>query len=142
MIAFLLFPCVRSASEKTFLKPPNPGRVWPPFCLFSFISPYKWSTNLTINEKSIDGVLGTRIWGYSMVGVGKSIELWLVALLFWNNICFWYLSFFFSTSLILCYLHLGPKCHPSKVVMDLFLFFLWTCHLNPIDGFVIDVLTK
>ena len=40
------------------------------FCLFSFFSQCKdkYSTNLTINEKSINGVLGTQIWGSRMYG--------------------------------------------------------------------------
>ena len=32
------------------------------FCLFSFLSHDKHSTNLTINDKNIDGVLGTQTW--------------------------------------------------------------------------------
>ena len=34
------------------------------------------STNLTINEKIIDGMLGTRILGSMMVGEDESTELW------------------------------------------------------------------
>ena len=34
----------------------------------------KYSTNLTKNDKSIDGVLGTRTWGGKMVGADKSIH--------------------------------------------------------------------
>ena len=33
------------------------------FCLFSFFSHDKYSTNLTVDDKSIDGVLGTRTRG-------------------------------------------------------------------------------
>ena len=52
-----------------FLKnEPNP----PSFCLFSFFSHDKYSTNLTINDESIDGVLGTQ----RTVGADKSTELW------------------------------------------------------------------
>ena len=50
---------------------PNPVS----FCLFSFFSHDKYSTN-TINEKSVDGVLGTRTRGGRMVGADESTELW------------------------------------------------------------------
>ena len=33
------------------------------FCLFSFYSHDKYSTNLTIDDTSLDGVLGTQTWG-------------------------------------------------------------------------------
>ena len=46
----------------------------PLFDLFSFFSHDKYSTN-TINEKSIDGVLGTWTWGGRMVGKDESTEL-------------------------------------------------------------------
>ena len=46
------------------------------FCLFSFFSREKYSTNLTINYKSIHGVLGTRTRVSRMVGADKSTELW------------------------------------------------------------------
>ena len=36
------------------------GQTQPSFCLFSFFSPDKYSTNLTINDKSIDCVLGAQ----------------------------------------------------------------------------------
>ena len=55
-----------------FLNGPNPSS----FCLFSFFSHDKYST-ITINEKSIDGLLGTRTWGGRMVGADKYTELWL-----------------------------------------------------------------
>ena len=45
------------------------------FCLFSFFSGEKFSTNLTINDKSVDGMLGTRTQGSRMVGAEKSTEL-------------------------------------------------------------------
>ena len=51
------------------------GQTRPLFCLFSFFSHDKYSTN-TINDKSIDGVLGTRTWGSVMVGADESTELW------------------------------------------------------------------
>ena len=41
--------------------------------LFIFVI---FSTNLTINYKSVDGVLGTQAQGGRMVGVEKSTELW------------------------------------------------------------------
>ena len=50
---------------------PNPAS----FCLFSFLSHDKYSTN-TIKEKCVDGVLGTRTWGGRMVGAEESTELW------------------------------------------------------------------
>ena len=46
------------------------------FCVFLFISLDKNSTNLNINNKSVDGVLGTQTWGSRMVGADKSTELW------------------------------------------------------------------
>ena len=46
------------------------------FCLFLFFSHDKYSTNLTKNEKSIDGVLGTRTRGGKMVSADKSTEIW------------------------------------------------------------------
>ena len=51
---------------------PNPAS----FCLFSFFSHDKFSTNLTVNDKSVDGVLGTRTQCGRMVGADKSTELW------------------------------------------------------------------
>ena len=51
---------------------PNPAT----FCIFSFFSHDKYSRNLTINDKSIDGVLGIQTGGGSMVGADKSTELW------------------------------------------------------------------
>ena len=36
----------------------------------------KNSTNLTINDKSIDGVLGTKTRGSRIKGADKSTELW------------------------------------------------------------------
>ena len=36
----------------------------------------KYSTNLTLDEKSVDGVLGTQTRGSRMVGAVKSTELW------------------------------------------------------------------
>ena len=41
--------------------------------LFIFVI---FSTNLTINYKSVDGVLGTQAQGGRMVGADKSTELW------------------------------------------------------------------
>ena len=35
-----------------------------------------YSTSLTINDKSLDGVLGIRTWGGRIVGSDESIELW------------------------------------------------------------------
>ena len=47
-----------------------------PFCLFLFFSHDKYSTNLTINDKSIYGLLGTRTRAGGMVGTNESTELW------------------------------------------------------------------
>ena len=56
--------------EKTFnlylRNGPNPAS----FCSFSFFSYDIYSTNLNINYKSIDGVLGTRTQGGRMVSYG------------------------------------------------------------------------
>ena len=47
-----------------------------PFCLFSFFSQDKYSTNFTVNDKSIDGMHGTRTQGSSrMVGADLSTKL-------------------------------------------------------------------
>ena len=45
------------------------------FCLLSFFSHDKYSTN-TINDKSVDGLLGTRTQCGRMVGANESTELW------------------------------------------------------------------
>ena len=50
------------------LNGPNPAS----FCLFSFCSRDKYSTNLTVNDKYIDDVLGTRTQGGRMVDKGES----------------------------------------------------------------------
>ena len=52
-----------------FKNGPNPASF-----LFSFLSHDKYSTN-TINDKSIDGVLGTRTRGGRIVGADESTEL-------------------------------------------------------------------
>ena len=36
----------------------------------------KYTTNLTINDKSIDGVLGNQTWGGRMESRDESTELW------------------------------------------------------------------
>ena len=46
------------------------------YLFISFFSHDKYSSNLTINDKSIDGVLGTRTRGSNMVGADESTELW------------------------------------------------------------------
>ena len=51
------------------------GPTRPLFVYFCSFHMNKCSTN-TINEKSIDGVLGTRTRGSRMVGADKSTELW------------------------------------------------------------------
>ena len=48
------------------------------FCLFSFLSHITWtkySTNFTINEKSVDGMLGSRTRGGRFEGADESTEL-------------------------------------------------------------------
>ena len=46
------------------------------FCLFSFFSHDKYCKDLTLNDKSIDGVLWTRTQGGRMVGADESTDLW------------------------------------------------------------------
>ena len=50
------------------------GQVRPLFCLF--LSHDKYSTNLTINEKSVDGVLETRTRSDRIVWADKATDLW------------------------------------------------------------------
>ena len=50
------------------------------FCLFSFFSRYNYSTNLMINDKSIDGVLGSQSQGLRMIGSDKSTVLCVLIL--------------------------------------------------------------
>ena len=52
--------------------------------LFLFFSQDKYSTNLTINDKNVEGVLGTQTQGGRMVGIDESTDLRLVVLL--NNL--------------------------------------------------------
>ena len=58
--------------RQCFLNRPNPAS----FCLFLIFSQDNYSTNLTINDKSIDGVFGTQTWDGRMVGAEESAELW------------------------------------------------------------------
>ena len=59
---------------------PNPAS----FCLFLFFLHDKYSTN-TINDKSVDGVLGTQTQGDRMVGTDESTELWHpMSIIFWH----------------------------------------------------------
>ena len=60
------------ASFVNFLNGPNPAS----FCLFSFSLRTNIAQILTINEKSIDGVLGTQTRGGRLVGTDKSTDLW------------------------------------------------------------------
>ena len=71
------------------------------FCLFSFFSQDKYSTKLTINDESIDGVLGTRTRGRGsrMVGADKLIERW------WHRDAFYAVSCCVPQSYLLLYLH-------------------------------------
>ena len=54
---------------------PNPASFWFIFCSFSQHKD-KYRTNFTINDKSIDGVLGSRTQGGMMEGADESTELW------------------------------------------------------------------
>ena len=45
------------------------------FCIFSFFSHDTYCRNI-INDKSVDGVLGTQTRGGRMVGADESTELW------------------------------------------------------------------
>ena len=51
-------------------------RTRPLFCLFSFFLQDKYSTNLTLIDITIDGVLGIQTWGRRIVGADKTTELW------------------------------------------------------------------
>ena len=55
-----------------FLKGPNPAS----FCLFLFFSHDKYRTNMTINDKRIGGVLGTRTQGGRIADADEPTELW------------------------------------------------------------------
>ena len=58
-----------------FKKGPNPAS----FLVYSLSFPQhkdKYSTNFTINDKSIDGVLGSRTRGSMMEVADESTELW------------------------------------------------------------------
>ena len=50
------------------------GQTQPLFCLFSFFSHGKYSTN-AINDKNVDGGLGTRTQGGRIVGAVESTVL-------------------------------------------------------------------
>ena len=52
------------------------GQTRPLFCLFQFFSHDKYRSNLTINDKSFDGVPETRTRDGKMVGAEYSTELW------------------------------------------------------------------
>ena len=55
---------------KCFFKWQKPGL----FLFFRYFN--KYSTNLTINDKSVAGMLGTQTRGGRMVGADESTELW------------------------------------------------------------------
>ena len=74
MLCLYSYICCYDCSN-LFLNGPNPAS----FCLISFFSHIartKYSTNLTINVKSIDGVLGSQTQGSRMEGPDESTELW------------------------------------------------------------------
>ena len=50
-------------------------QIRPLFAYFLFFSSYKYSTDMTIKDKSLDGMEGTQIWGGRMVGADESTEL-------------------------------------------------------------------
>ena len=53
------------------------GQTRPLFVyFFSFHKTNTYSTNLSINDNSVDGELGTRTWGGEMVTADESTELW------------------------------------------------------------------
>ena len=60
-----------TASLLFFLNGPNPASFWFIFVLF-----HNTRTNFTLNDKSIDGVLGSRTRGGMMEGADESTELW------------------------------------------------------------------
>ena len=46
----------------------------------------QFSTNLTLNDKNVDGVLGTRTWGDKMEGVDWLIEPFRIASPYADNV--------------------------------------------------------
>ena len=52
------------------------GQVRPLFIYFRFFSNDKYSTNLALNDKNIDCVLGTRYRGGRIMCADESTELW------------------------------------------------------------------
>ena len=48
------------AWDESTLNRPQDAKLGLFFCLFSFFSHEKYSKNWTVNDKSVDGVLGTR----------------------------------------------------------------------------------
>ena len=62
---------IHSMQSLFFENVPNPAS----YCLFSFLSRDKYSTNLTRNDESLDGILGTQTRGGSMVGANETTEL-------------------------------------------------------------------
>ena len=66
----LIFERPRINTIKLFFKWVKPGP------LFVYFHSFHMTNSNTINEKSIDGVLGTRTQGGMMVGADKSTELW------------------------------------------------------------------
>ena len=70
VLRYTLFNKVDRLSH-SFLK----GQTRSLFVLFSFFSHDNYIAN-TVNDKSVDGVLGTRTRGSRMVGADDSNELW------------------------------------------------------------------
>ena len=54
----------------------GPGLFFVYFRSFRNAKTNRCSTNLTLNDKSVDGVLGTSTWGGRMEGADESTELW------------------------------------------------------------------
>ena len=67
--------CCKKWYVNFFLNGPNPASFLFIFVLFSHRKD-KYSTNLTIIEKSVDGMLGSRTRGGRMEGADESTELW------------------------------------------------------------------
>ena len=79
-----------------FLNGPNPAS----FCLVLFFSRNKYITNFTINEKSVDGVLGTQTRGGKMVGADESTGLWRHPWSRYSNCPSWIPLWYINTSIV------------------------------------------
>ena len=75
LCTIFMFPNKSGTKIFFFKNGPNPATFWFIFVLFSQHKD-KYSTNFTTNDKSIDGVLGSRTRGGMMEGADESTELW------------------------------------------------------------------